>query len=105
MSETKKLCNDDFSEELFSLAFEKLQKQGYITKEDHYYKVTMDGLLFQKYGGYESTHQEVRIDSSRDYKEHLLSRQMAFLTRWIAVGTCVYALYCIFEVIKWICHK
>lgn len=93
-----------FSDEIFTLAFEKLENDGYIKKEGEVYGITMDGLLFEKTSGYESQMKESGIDGNRQYAEHVLEKRIYHLTCWVAIGTSVAGLYYIIEIGKWINH-
>lgn len=103
----------------------KLEKDGYVNTEskdsidplfksprkDHYYKISFEGLVFIKNGGYESEYQKNQKEqieySELKKKQSLLEEkqvsnqfQIVVLTWIIALGTLIAGLYYILEILE-----
>lgn len=103
----------------------KLVKDGYVNQEsekttdqifntprtDHYYRISFEGLVFIKNGGYENHYAKIQMkenelsDLKSQQSRHStalvrLNRWLVILTWVIAIGTLVAGIYYLIEILK-----
>lgn len=101
----------DFGE--IQSALNKLVKDGYVeirevgreSITDIYYMITFEGRIWKEQGGYQCEKKENdRINALADAQQEA-SVRMVLLTRIVAIGTSVAAIYYLLEVVKYFLHR
>jgi hypothetical protein len=99
-----------WGETLFIL--NKLNKDGYVdTKEikipntestEIYYNINFEGRIFNEQNGYVGQNDEKNKFTAIASAQRQANSRMITLTRWIAIATCIAAVYYFLEILKYI---
>lgn len=86
----------------------KLQKDGYVhiqeTAIGDFFMITFEGRVFNEQGGYVEMQQEKNRISLLEAAQRAANVRMVLLTRIVAIGTSVAALYYLLEMVKYFWH-
>lgn len=92
----------DLTEGTLRLIMNKLVKDAYVFFEQHdstkVYKITIEGLIFQKLGGYEQKLNNDTLHERQEESNQNTQRILFWFTFIVAVGTLIAAVYYILEI-------